>query len=407
MDESETPVSGWLAFALAFDANARLLSHLRDQQLSCHSIGRLIQQCVETRPASIANTPLAQALGEKLAPEKLALLSSRKISQAVEQALRWESLQPDHHLLALDHPSYPELLRNTADAPALLYAKGDLASLRRPTLAIVGSRKASQQALRQTRELAAKLAERGFAIISGLAMGIDAAAHNGALEAGGVTIAVSATEPESVYPKRHRQLAQSIVNNGGLIVTEYPLGAPTLKWYFPRRNRIISGLCSGVLVAEASLPSGSLTTATHAINQGREVMAIPGSISNPGVKGCHWLIKQGAALVECEEDVLDTLGPDIREQLSTSNCRHFEPSSKNSHEQSRVHLSADIGGDDTHSLSSSVLEQLSAHPASADELMERLASTLQCTVAELNAAIGLLEINGQITASAGGRYSRC
>lgn len=409
MDESRPPVSSWLAFTLAFEANARHVTYLRDNQLTPDAIAELICQHLQLSAADAAKSALAEALRLKLPATDLYRLRSPEVARKVDEALRWEQRDANHYLLSIDDPLYPALLRDTVDAPPLLYAKGHLSALRRPALAIVGSRKASHQAISHTRHMAQELVTRGFAIVSGLALGIDAAAHEGALAARGVTIAVAATEPESVYPRRHRALAGRIIESGGLVLTEYPLGVPTLKWYFPRRNRIISGLCSGVLVTEAALPSGTLTTATHAMNQGREVLAVPGSINNSQARGCHALIKQGAALIESPSDVMDALGYSVcsrLEEFAVNQPKKQSNPSIDSHIKGKT-AQAPLDLEMADTLCHSILEQLSVQPATVDDLLQYVSSQSGSSVAELNAAIGILEINGQIKASAGGQYSLC
>jgi DNA processing protein len=193
------------------------------------------------------------------------------------------------------------------DAPPQLFVAGDPALLERPQLAIVGSRRASPPALDTAAAFSRYLAQAGFTITSGLAVGIDGAAHRAALQAGGGTIGVLGTGLQKLYPQRHKSLAQAMIDNGSALVSEYPLDAGPLPGNFPRRNRIISGLSLGVLVVEASLASGSLITARLAAEQGREVYAIPGSIHHPGAKGCHQLIRDGALLVESVEQILESL----------------------------------------------------------------------------------------------------
>lgn len=214
--------------------------------------------------------------------------------------------QADNHLLTLGDPYYPQRLLETDQPPPVLYAKGNLQVLKRPGLAIVGSRHATPQGESTAENFAESLCRAGFAVVSGLALGIDGAAHRGALKADGATIAVVGTGLDIVYPARHKSLAHQVAQYG-LLLSEYPLGTPSLTHNFPRRNRIISGLSEGCLVVEANIDSGSLITARLAIEQGREVFAIPGSIHSPVAKGCHALIKQGAKLVESTEDILSEL----------------------------------------------------------------------------------------------------
>ncbi len=225
----------------------------------------------------------------------------------VDQDLRWLE-GPDNHLLTLGHPDYPTLLAELPDAPPLLFVHGDPGVLSLPQLAIVGSRNPTPGGESTARDFARHLAAAGVTVTSGLALGVDGAAHEGALDAEGVTVAVMGTGLDRVYPARHRDLAHRIAVRGAL-VSEFAPGTPPKGDHFPRRNRIISGLSLGTLVVEAALRSGSLITARLASEQGREVFAIPGSIHNPLARGCHALIRQGAKLVETGQDILDELGP--------------------------------------------------------------------------------------------------
>lgn len=228
------------------------------------------------------------------------------VREQAAAALRWLE-QPTQHLLCHDDPRYPALLAELGDAPPLLFVAGAPALLERPQLAMVGSRQASRPGLDTAARFARSLAGGGFVVTSGLALGIDGAAHHGALEVGGATVAVLGTGLECLYPRRHLGLAGRIVAEGGALVSELPLACPPQAANFPRRNRIISGLSLGVLVVEASPSSGSLITARLAAEQGREVFAIPGSIHHPGARGCHQLIREGAQLVETVEDILAAL----------------------------------------------------------------------------------------------------
>jgi DNA processing protein len=227
---------------------------------------------------------------------------------AVAAEMEWLAVHPDVSVVAWGSDDYPHLLAQVASAPALLYVRGALAALELPQLAIVGSRNPSAGGRNNAHEFARYLAGGGFAITSGLALGVDACAHRGALDAGGVTVGVLGTGIDRVYPARHRDLAAEILDNGGALVSEFPLGTGSVASNFPRRNRIISGLSLGTLVAEAAVKSGSLITARYALEQEREVFAIPGSIHNPMAKGCHALIKRGAKLVESASDIVEELG---------------------------------------------------------------------------------------------------
>lgn len=213
--------------------------------------------------------------------------------------------QPDHHLLRGDDPRYPLRLKAIADYPGALLVSGDPALLHSAQLAVIGSRLHSWYGARWGKLFSETLARKGMTITSGLALGIDGVAHRGALAAEGKTIAVLGNGLGRVYPRRHASLAQQIVDNGGALVSEFPLITPPLPAHFPRRNRIISGLSLGVLVVEAALRSGSLVTVRCALEQGRDVFALPGPIGNPGSEGPHWLIKQGAVPVTSPEDIVE------------------------------------------------------------------------------------------------------
>ncbi|HET9977340.1 MAG TPA: DNA-processing protein DprA [Burkholderiaceae bacterium] len=227
---------------------------------------------------------------------------------ALMQATRaWLAAGPARGIVVLGDAAYPPALLESPDPPLLLYAIGRIEALALPSIAIVGSRNPSAQGRDNARAFAEHLGRAGLAVVSGLALGIDGAAHEGALAAGAVTVAVMGTGADRIYPARHRALAHRIVDGGGLLVTEFDVGMPPLPEHFPQRNRIIAGLARGTLVVEAALPSGSLSTARAAADAGREVFAIPGSIHAPQSRGCHALIKQGAKLVESAADVLEEL----------------------------------------------------------------------------------------------------
>ena len=231
---------------------------------------------------------------------------SPQIRDGASEALAWLA-QPAQHLLMWDQPEYPALLAQIDDAPPLLFVAGDPGILEKPQLAMVGSRRASRPGMDTAAAFSRSLASAGFVITSGLALGIDGAAHQAALDVGGHTIGVLGTGLENFYPQRHRKLAAAMIAQGSAVVSEFPLDAAPQAANFPRRNRIISGLSLGVLVVEASMASGSLITARLAAEQGREVYAIPGSIHHPGAKGCHQLIRDGAVLVETIEHILEGL----------------------------------------------------------------------------------------------------
>ena len=228
-----------------------------------------------------------------------------ELSERVEQA-RAACVRHAINVIDWCHPAYPQSLRHIHGPPPLLYLRGEPRTLTLPSIAVVGSRHASRDGLAHAGAFARELARQGLVVVSGLALGIDGAAHRGALEADGLSLGVLANGVDSPYPRQHSGLARELVQSGAL-VSELPPGTPARPHLFPQRNRIISGLCRGVLVVEAGVQSGSLITARLAMEQGRDVFAIPGSIHNPGVRGCHRLIRSGAALVETVEDIVAEL----------------------------------------------------------------------------------------------------
>ncbi|GBL06237.1 DNA-processing protein DprA [Glaciecola sp. KUL10] len=250
--------------------------------------------------------------------------SSEQISQlttpnkSVNKVLSWLSKSDKHSVVCYDFETYPELLKQVSQPPLVLFCLGDINLLDSPMLAIVGSRRVSTDAQINTKTLVSQLSACSeLAVISGLAIGVDGIAHRQALESGMNTIAVLGCGVDVVYPKRHAKLYDSIANNG-LIISEFLPGTLPQPSFFPRRNRIISGLALGTLVSEARIQSGSLVTANYAIEQNREVFAVPSNIRNPNAEGCHWLIKQGANLVERASDITDVLGDKWTKQASLS-----------------------------------------------------------------------------------------
>jgi DNA processing protein len=243
---------------------------------------------------------------ERLAGARVARAFARGCeARALEIALDWLSCE-GRDLITLGDTRYPPRLLEITDPPAVLYVSGRADLLARVGFAIVGSRNASPQASTDARAFARALSDAGLPIVSGLALGIDSCAHRGGLAGASSSIAVMGTGPDGCYPRAHRALLAELERHG-CVMSEFPLGTPPRPGNFPRRNRLITGMSLGVLVVEAGLPSGSLTTARHALEQGREVFAMPGSIHSPLTKGCHWLIKQGAKLVEGANDVLEEL----------------------------------------------------------------------------------------------------
>ena len=355
------------------------LALYRAPGLGAAGFRRLRDAFPDPAQALTAGTDRLQALG--LSPQAAAGLRQPDWAGA-EADLRWLEAA-DHHLLWLGAPDYPTLLAEIPDPPPLLFVHGDPARLSLPQLALVGSRNPTPPGKRTARDFAAHLARAGLAITSGLALGIDGAAHQGALAGGGVTLAVMGTGPDRIYPARHRDLAHAIVEQGAL-VTEFPTGIPPLPDHFPRRNRLISGLSVGTLVVEAALRSGSLITARFALEQGREVFAIPGSIHNPLAKGCHALIRQGAKLVETARDIAEELGA-LCGACADENRGESPPEAGELAEDYRQ-----------------LLDSMGYDPVSVDELAGRCGLTAQA----LSSMLLLLELQGHVVPSAGGRYVR-
>ena len=315
-------------------------------------------------------------LAAVLPSEVLAALDSREVLEAVTRSLEWAA-GAGRAIVTLADESYPRTLLETPDPPSLLYAEGRLELLRRPALAIVGSRNASVQGERNAESFAKALSDAGLTIVSGLALGIDAAAHRGGLAGAGATIAVLGTGIDVVYPRRNAELCAQIARRG-LLLSEFAPGTAPAAHNFPRRNRLISGLAQGCLVVEAALASGSLITARAAADQGREVFALPGSIHSPLAKGCHALIKSGAKLVESAEDVLAELGG-------------FRPSGFAS-------TTAKVPADTEPGL----LQHMGHDPVDVDSLCSRAGWSPEQVSSELLR----LELDGRIASLPGGLYQR-
>lgn len=309
----------------------------------------------------------------------------------VDRDLAWLGGGPHRHLLTCDSSAFPRRLRELPDAPLALFVEGDPEALRLPQLAVVGSRNPTPIGAETAQEFAAFLARSGLVITSGLALGVDAAAHEGALSAQRLTIAVVGTGLDQVYPARHKALAAKVAASGAL-VSEFPIGVPARPEHFPRRNRIISGLSLGVLVVEAALKSGSLITAQQAMEQGREVFAIPGSIHNPLAKGCHRLIRDGAKLVESGADILEELGDALAAPFESmaaavDNARPARP---------------DAGLPEQDGDYGRLLAAFGDAPQRTDALVERSG----LTVAAVSSMLLILELQGQVAAVPGGAYQR-
>lgn len=336
---------------------------------------------------------------------------AQDVLQAIDRTLAWLQ-SPGHHLITLADAAYPPALLESHDPPLLLYANGDPGMLSRPALAVVGARSATPAGQENAKAFSRHLAQQGWCIVSGLALGIDTAAHQGALSVGregGGTIAVLGTGIDIVFPATNRALAHAIAENG-LLITEFPLGTRGLKHHFPRRNRIVAGLSRGVLVVEAARQSGSLITARLAAESGREVFAIPGSIHSPLSRGCHALIRQGARLVESGQDILEELGTPQRPLPHSSSAprravppRAVSGPEKQSSHEAATHMDAaagitqDLVLDDEQGR---VLAALGHDPVHVDALVVR--TGLDLTL--VNQALLELELAGVVARQDDGRY---
>lgn len=292
--------------------------------------------------------------------------------------------QPGNHIIKSASADYPDLLAQLQDRPEKLFVTGNPDALHLPAIAIVGSRNPTRGGLQNAYEFARHLGGCGFTIVSGLAQGIDTAAHKGALAAKAPTIAVLGTGIDRVYPAVNRDLAKDIAATGALL-SEFPLGSAPRREHFPQRNRLISGLSLGTLVIEAAKRSGSLITARLAGEQGREVFAIPGSIHSPLARGCHQLIRQGARLVESVDDILNELAPLIDHVMQNNTDSQSETPA------------ADRDAD-----YQSLLNVLGFDPANADELVEKSGLTIE----QVSSMLLILELEGEVESLHGGRFSR-
>ncbi len=319
-------------------------------------------------------------------PGRLRRLLKHPDWHAVDQDMQWLA-QPDNHLLPITDPRYPAQLKTIPDPPIALSVHGDPDMLSTPQIAMVGSRNPSTGGARTAHDFARHFAATGLAITSGLAIGIDAACHQGALAADGITIAVTGTGLDRVYPASNRELAHQIANKGALI-SEFPPGTPPRPGHFPRRNRIIAGLSLGTLVVEAALKSGSLITAQQALEQSREVFAIPGSIHNPLARGCHLLIRQGAKLVETANDVLEELAPRLSELLETENIRPGSDPAESSHRLDHEYRQ--------------LLDAMGFDPISTDSIIERTGMAPET----ISSMLLLLEMDGHVSSEQGGFFTR-
>ena len=321
-------------------------------------------------------------------PDKLAEKLEKALNTEtaeIEQDLKW--LEKDNHeLVCIGETKYPSLLYQIPDPPFALFCQGDTSLLNLPQIAIVGSRNPSRQGKDNAQAFAKYLAESGLAITSGMALGIDTCAHHGALSAPGKTIAVIGTGPDRVYPASNHKLAHEITEKG-LIISEFATGTEAKPGHFPRRNRLISAISLGTLVVEATLKSGSLITARLALEQGREVFAIPGSIHNPQSRGCHHLIKQGAKLVENAQDIIDEL---------TSMFSSLQLPAESQEADSLI--SEPVLDQEYQQL----LDIIGWEPV----LVEHIMTLSPLTTEEVSSMLLLLELQGHVSSAPGGYYCR-
>ena len=340
----------------------RLLRAFGSPQGVCEASGSALREVVDAGVAAA----LADAPAE--------------LDERVETTWRWlnEAGEAGRSIVTLGDARYPAALLETADPPLLLYLHGDAGLLGAPAIAVVGSRNPTPQGTENARAFAREFSGAGYTVVSGMALGIDGAAHAGGLEGAASSIAVVGTGLDRVYPARHRELARRLARDG-LLATEYPLGTPPLAENFPQRNRIIAGLAQGTLVVEATQQSGSLITARLAAEAGREVFAIPGSIHSPQSRGCHALIKQGAKLVDSARDVLDELRPADRAARPADPPAPPEPTAE-----------------------SSLLAALGHEPTSLDALVARTG----CPPQLLSAQLLELELEGRVARLPGQLFQR-
>lgn len=361
--------TAWLQLALARGINGRHCAALLSELGSATAI-------TSASSATLAAAGISTEAASRMREPDPALL---------QRSLAWLEAGT-HHLVSWADTDYPALLREIDDPPVALFVAGNPAILSAPQLAIVGSRNATGGGIDTAGRFAAFLARAGFCITSGLALGIDAAAHRGALDARALTIAVCGTGPDQVYPAAHQQLAGEIAEHGA-VVSEYPPGTGPRPQHFPQRNRLISGMSLGTLVVEAGQRSGALITARLAAEQGREVFAIPGSIHNPMARGCHRLIRDGAKLVETAADIVDELGGMLAATAATI-------------EQNLPQQRTDSFDDDPEY--ARLLQHMGWDPVSADTLAARSA----LTSAEVSSMLLILELDGRVDSLAGGRYQQ-
>ncbi|TAL49669.1 MAG: DNA-protecting protein DprA [Methylovulum sp.] len=348
---------------------------MRTPGVGCRTFLRLLETHT---PSQLYSAPVPALMALGLKTDSVQAIKNPDWS-AVDYDLDWLAHQ-DNRVITLFDADYPPQLKEIPDPPPLLFVRGNPKLLALPQIAMVGSRNPSSSGKETAFSFADTLSRCGFVITSGLALGIDAASHKGALHGNGYTIAVAGTGLDRVYPARHKELAIEIIQTGAM-VSEFPPGTTAKANHFPRRNRIISGLCQGLLVVEAAKHSGSLITARMALEQNREVFAIPGSIHNPLARGCNALIREGAKLVETTQDILEELNQYIQQDEEYSE----------STTQSKLDLEQQT-----------LLNLVMFSPTSIDNLVENTGLSVEV----ISSTLLILELQGYLEATAGGCYTR-
>jgi DNA processing protein len=364
-----TDARAWLILARAPGLGAVLAGRLLERHAGAAAV-------LAAGPGAWRETGVPEAAREALTKPDEELLAAD---------LDWLA-RPRHTLITRNDPRYPAALSEIAQPPPWLFAVGDLDLLDAPGFAVVGSRNPSPAGVAHARDFAAEMARSGFVVVSGMASGIDTAAHEGALAADGMTVAVCGTGLDRVYPARNRDLARRIAERG-LLLSEFTLGTEPKAGHFPRRNRVIAGLAVGTLVVEATRTSGSLITARLALEAGREVFALPGSVDSPLARGCHRLIREGAKLVETAADILEEIAPQLGQRAEG------KPAATATSENDEIALDADYGR---------LLACLEHGPADVDTLVERSGLTAD-TVSSM---LLILELRGRVAHAPGGSFQR-
>lgn len=413
-----THISGHISGHISDDELQARLTFWRVSGLGAAALSRILQHFGAAAPALAASDNELNQAGLKpgvIAKYREAMQAD--LQQDVQRDLDWLNNADNHYILTPEDPRYPQTLTAFSSAPPLLFVLGDPGLLNDPQIAMVGSRHPTAGGKENATAFSNHLAGNGLCITSGLALGIDAHSHEGALDAKGSTIAVVGTGLDIVYPARNRALAERIAAHG-TIISEFPIGVKPQAQHFPRRNRIISGMSVGTLVVEAALRSGSLVTAKHAMEQGREVFAIPGSIHNPMARGCHQLIRQGAKLVETANDILEEIAPHLHsylqadtpspEQITQQASPQQNHGRTHTHHHAHTHKSDHRPADkigDLPPLSADdqrIIDALGHDPVPIDQIVLNTGLTADA----VSSMLLMLELQGYVAACGGGHYMR-